>query len=142
MLRVLLIEDNPFNQRIARSLLKDVARVDMVSTLAEGLERVGEGAYDVVLLDLLLPDSNDAEETVRRMADAVPPMPVIAYTAMGQVHGDIARWVDGVIKKPCDARTLIRTIRKAVLHRQNGHLSNHATTRLREAAEAMRLMVG
>src|SRR5271163_4072541 len=60
-IRVLLIEDNPGDARLIReSLAEDTQQpfdLEIVDTLAIGLERLGAGGIDAMLLDLALPDS-------------------------------------------------------------------------------------
>ena len=57
----LLIEDNPIHVRLLQALLeetKDPAiKVTVANDLKTGLERLKAGDIDVVLLDLVLPDS-------------------------------------------------------------------------------------
>ena len=60
-IKVLLIEDNPGDARLAEVLLEDIApgafRITHVERIAAALERLDEASYDVALLDLSLPDT-------------------------------------------------------------------------------------
>jgi CheY-like chemotaxis protein/HPt (histidine-containing phosphotransfer) domain-containing protein len=54
--RILLVEDNPVNQRVARrALQKLAAEVTIANNGAEALERIAETAFDVVLMDCQMP---------------------------------------------------------------------------------------
>ncbi|HWS64422.1 MAG TPA: PAS domain-containing protein [Steroidobacteraceae bacterium] len=54
--RILLVEDNPVNQRVAqRTLQKLAAEVILANNGAEALERIAETAFDVVLMDCQMP---------------------------------------------------------------------------------------
>jgi PAS domain S-box-containing protein len=54
--RILLVEDNPVNQRVAqRTLQKLAAEVTLANNGAEALERIAETAFDVVLMDCQMP---------------------------------------------------------------------------------------
>ena len=54
--RILLVEDNPVNQRVARrALQKLAAEVTLANNGAEALERIAETAFDVVLMDCQMP---------------------------------------------------------------------------------------
>ena len=54
--RILLVEDNPVNQRVAQRLLqKMAAEVILANNGAEALERVAEGGFDAVLMDCQMP---------------------------------------------------------------------------------------
>ena len=60
-IKVLLIEDNPVHTRLIEKLLAKASGNDFDVTSADrlsvGLENLAEGEFDVVLLDLVLPDS-------------------------------------------------------------------------------------
>jgi glutamate dehydrogenase (NAD(P)+) len=72
---VLLIEDNPIHARLFEKLLADVEhpsfKLETADTLAAGMERLERGGIDVLLLDLVLPDSRELE-TVERVRAADP----------------------------------------------------------------------
>jgi PAS domain S-box-containing protein len=54
--RILLVEDNPVNQRVAQRLLQKLAaEVTVANNGAEALERLAEGKYDAVLMDCQMP---------------------------------------------------------------------------------------
>ena len=83
-LRVLTVEDNPDNaQFIRRSLLKaqwTSFAVSHAETLAEADECLDSGEYDVVLLDLGLPDAQGFEG-LRHLQDRFPEIPIVVLTA-------------------------------------------------------------
>lgn len=82
MRRVLVVEDDPVQQESVRKLLQtqDVATVG-ASSAAECLERLKEGTFDCMVLDLSLPDASGYSllETLSR-EDAYAFPPVIVYT--------------------------------------------------------------
>jgi len=80
-LSVLLVEDHAAVARLIQELLRDQPRLHLawVETLAGALARLKEGAVDVVLLDLGLPDSQGLD-TVARVVGAHPEIPVIVLT--------------------------------------------------------------
>ena len=61
--KVLLVEDNDLDARLIRELLKDAGppsfQLEHVQRTSAALERVSRTRFDVVLLDLTLPDSHD-----------------------------------------------------------------------------------
>lgn len=82
-LRVLVVEDNPVNQRVAVSLLEKLGiRADLAEDGKDGVERVRTGHYDVVLMDMQMPvlDGLEATAAIRQMDLPVQPW-VIALTA-------------------------------------------------------------
>lgn len=89
MLEVLLVEDNPVYARLVEGLLTQSQPGEFSVTTAHGLEearRVLAGVRpDVVLLDLWLPEC-EGLETLRRMADAAPGLPIVVLTATDDEH--------------------------------------------------------
>ncbi|MCW5759960.1 MAG: response regulator [Phenylobacterium sp.] len=83
-LRVLVADDNPINQAVARAVLEAAGcRVETVADGAQALERLRIEAFDVVLMDVHMPVM-DGIEAVGRLRDgqAGPPdVPVVALTA-------------------------------------------------------------
>ncbi|GAA3868244.1 hypothetical protein GCM10022243_37400 [Saccharothrix violaceirubra] len=83
-LRVLLAEDNPVNQKVARLMLDRLGhRVDMVADGAEAVRAVREGGYDVVLMDVHMPlmDGLEATRAIRAEAQDGRGPYIIAMTA-------------------------------------------------------------
>lgn len=79
--RVLLVEDNPVNALLARTLLtREGCSVDHALTGHEALAALQVGTYDLVLMDMRLPDI-PGEETTRRLRAAGVATPVVALTA-------------------------------------------------------------
>ena len=84
VVRVLLVEDNPGDQRLVQEMLResgDGAVLTTVDRLDEALEPVSRGLADLVLLDLSLPDSNGVDG-VRRLRAAAPEIPVVVLTGL------------------------------------------------------------
>jgi signal transduction histidine kinase/DNA-binding response OmpR family regulator/HPt (histidine-containing phosphotransfer) domain-containing protein len=84
--RVLLAEDNDINQQIALELLSQAgASVDIAGTGREALNRLraaGPRAYDLVLMDLEMPDMDGHEATIAiRQETRFLQLPIIAMTA-------------------------------------------------------------
>ncbi|MBI5899278.1 MAG: response regulator [Rhodocyclales bacterium] len=79
----LLVEDDPMNQAVARELLESFGiRVDIAADGRQAVEMVRQGAFDLILMDLQLPDMNglDATRDIRRLPGGWN-IPIIAITA-------------------------------------------------------------
>jgi two-component system sensor histidine kinase/response regulator len=85
--RILLVEDNPVNQRVAQRLLEKMAAdVTLANNGAEALERFAEGSFDAVLMDCQMPvmDGFTAAARIREAEDRSGTgkrVPIIALTA-------------------------------------------------------------
>ncbi|HTN84091.1 MAG TPA: response regulator [Sorangium sp.] len=122
--RLLLIEDSAIAASIVQSHLDAVpwqrAELAHAETLAAGLARVQEG-WDVVLLDLCLPDG-EGLEVVERVREVDPHVPIVVLTG----HDDVrlaeralgASVQDYLVKRSLDADALWRAIRYAVSRQQ------------------------
>jgi signal transduction histidine kinase len=119
--RILLVEDNPGDARLLRYTLEEAQslRFELVhaSRLSEALERVRAEPTDVVLLDLSLPDAHGMD-TVARMLEAAPSVPIIVLTGLADetvaVHAVQAGAQDYLVKGTVEGATLGRAIRYAM----------------------------
>ena len=82
-LRLLVVDDNPMNQQIARELLvRDGARVDVADGGVQGLAMAAASAYDAILMDIQMPGMDGYACTRALRASAANRVtPVIAMTA-------------------------------------------------------------
>jgi signal transduction histidine kinase len=134
---VLLVEDDPDDASfVERSILKDqvaspshdrprlieVVQIETVGRLADGIERVRSESPDVVLLDLTLPDSSGLE-TVARMVEVAPRIPVVVLTGRDDVGlgvRAIQRGAQDYLRKAeIGASVLRRSIRYAIEREEN-----------------------
>lgn len=115
-LRVLLAEDNHVNQMVAVAMLvKEGHRVDVVANGIEAVEAVRERPYDLVLMDVHMPEMDGVEATrkIRELHDEVRGIPIIAMTA-NAMKGDREKYLsvgmDDYISKPVDKAKLVAVI--------------------------------
>jgi len=105
-LRVLLAEDNIVNQKVARLMLGKLGhRVDVVANGLEAVDAVRLGAYDVVLMDVQMPELDGVEATrlIRGELPADRQPPIVAMTANVQLEDRAActaAGMDGYLSKP------------------------------------------
>ncbi len=84
--RILLVEDNSLNQFVAKQLLKKwESEVAVAETGVEALHMLAETEFDIVLMDLQMPEMNGFEATAQIRSGAAkvlnPKIPIIALTA-------------------------------------------------------------
>ncbi|WP_254451833.1 response regulator [Duganella vulcania] len=113
--RILLVEDNVFNQQIAREMLEEVgAAVCIASNGVEALELLRQAQFDCVLMDLQMPQMDGLEATRRIRADPqLARLPVLAMTATATIDTRarcIEAGMNGFISKPIQPSLMRQTI--------------------------------
>lgn len=123
-LHVLLIEDDPVSQLVARRLLEMHGHtVTIADDGPQAKDLCEQNAYDLILSDLVLPTSSGVEvvrEIRERMGETMPP--VIALTAFAyddKLQSELSEHMDGVIDKPFSKETLLSAI-NSVISQRNG----------------------
>jgi PAS domain S-box-containing protein len=114
--RILLAEDNPVNQFVAREMLEALGyEVQVVANGAEAVRAVTQDSYAAVLMDCQMPvmDGYEASSIIRSGGGRTARIPIIALTASameGDVHRCIAAGMDDHLPKPVRMEELSRTL--------------------------------
>ena len=129
-LRILLVEDDPLNQMFAEEYLREAGhRVTLASNGLEALKFLSRDRFDLVLMDISMPEMDGIETTSRIRSAPMdgsldPRIPIIALTAHA-LKGDRERFLragmDGYVSKPLDVETLTRVIRSVFQDREHSH---------------------
>jgi len=105
-LRILLVEDNEVNQQVAVGLLNKLGHVvEVASDAGDGVAMARRGGYDLVFMDVQLPDMDGYEATglIRSFPDPTGRVLVVAMTA-NAMEGDrercLAAGMDDFLPKP------------------------------------------
>ena len=118
---VLIIDDEAGIRESLETLLEfEGYRVSSAETGEQGLVKLGEHPYDLVLLDFALPDRNGLE-ILADIRDRDPQMAVIMITAYGTVDNAVRAMQNGAtnfIQKPWDNEKLLADVRVAVARRR------------------------
>jgi CheY-like chemotaxis protein/HPt (histidine-containing phosphotransfer) domain-containing protein len=120
-LRILLAEDNVVNQKVTLRLLEKMGyRADLAANGLEVLEalRQTRQAYDVILMDIHMPEMDGAEATRQiRQTWPAPEQPYIIAMTANALPGDreqyLAVGMDDYISKPVQINELIRALNQA-----------------------------
>ena len=110
MLRVLGVEDNPFGRVVLNTILGELGhRAEFVSRGEEAAERIAQGAFDAVLMDMVLPGI-DGIEAIRQIRKLSPPSGRIAIIGVSGRGDDAAAaraaGADAFLLKPVSPRSL------------------------------------
>lgn len=124
--RILIIEDNIGDAKLISETIKDTnnfrCRFDHAFRLATGLEQLEKNQFDVVLLDLGLPDS-EGLEGLMRLHEAAPSLPIVILTGLDDEEMAFKAMQlgaqDYLIKQQIDSSLLIRSIRYAIERKKN-----------------------
>ena len=128
-MRVLLIEDDSATAQMLEQVLKAGGYVvDSTDFGEDGLDMSKIYDYDLILLDLMLPDI-DGHKVLARLRSASIKTPVMILSGRGQID-DKLKGLDGgaddYLTKPFDRRELLSRI-QAVIRRSKGHSSSRIT---------------
>jgi PAS domain S-box-containing protein len=145
-IKVLLIEDNPIDARLIQAALADLGKaptegalfhLKCANLLSKGVECLAEGGFDVVLLDLSLPDSQ-GHDTVATVRAKAPHVPIIVMTGRDDEALAVKTVRQGaqdyLVKGQVDRRILTKAIRYAIERKR-------AAEELRETKENFRSIV-
>jgi len=119
---VLLAEDHPTNQRVVRLILEAAGvRLDIVETGVAALERLSVQAYDLVLMDMQMPEMDGLTATralrERERAMQSPRTPVIMLTANAldeHIRASLEAGADAHISKPVRPDSLLAAVSAAL----------------------------
>jgi signal transduction histidine kinase/DNA-binding response OmpR family regulator len=120
-MRILLVEDNPGDARLIATMLAEppsfLFTLDCVDRLSDALRLLPTQSFDVVLLDLSLPDSQGLDTLARTRSDA-PSAPIIVLTGLKDEATGIAAVKMGaqdfLVKGQIDGSLIARSMRYAI----------------------------
>jgi signal transduction histidine kinase/DNA-binding NarL/FixJ family response regulator len=119
-LRILVAEDNQVNQMVISMMLRQLGhQVDVVINGIEACEQVQKAPYDLVLMDMQMPemDGLTATQTIRRLPQDCAKIPIVALTA-NAMEGDRERYIaagmDDYVAKPISLPQLIAAMNRVL----------------------------
>jgi two-component system, sensor histidine kinase len=118
-LHILCAEDNPYGRVILNTILTELGhKVDFASTGAAAVEAVARGGYDLVLMDVILPDVDGIEATrrIRALAGEAARTPIIGISGRAAPGDEAAAreaGMDAYVMKPVSPSRLAEVIASA-----------------------------
>jgi CheY-like chemotaxis protein len=156
--RVLLVEDNAADAALLRAMLEEVPSERFetlcVTTVGQAVTVALRQLFDVILLDLSLPDSTGLE-TIQKLHAAVPATPIVVLSGLADEQVSMAAVQHGaqdyLVKGAATARSLSRAIRYAIHRKRAERALRQArddldlkvrlrTSELRHANQALRML--
>jgi two-component system, sensor histidine kinase len=119
-LAILCVEDNPHGRVLLNTILTELGhRADFVGTGAAAVEAVARGSYNVVLVDVTLPDIDGVEATrrIRALPGRAGRVPIIGVS--GRTNAEAAgraAGMNGYLTKPLSPSALTQALGSVVAH--------------------------
>jgi CheY-like chemotaxis protein len=136
-LRILLVEDNEINRRVAKLLLTKLGHVvEIACNGEEAVHACHKRVYDVILMDSHMPVMTGIEATLEIRKLAGPQPAIIALTAdaiSGRREYYLSNGMDAYLTKPYTMDQLVMVIEAAILKAQE-RLTETSNNRARDAA--------
>ena len=145
LIKVLLVEDDKFDIRLVERALTRYSQpvefaVESAVTLSAAIKHLGNNEYDIVLLDLGLPDSSGIE-TVQRLKEANPQIPFIVLTGLNDREMGLLAIKNGaedyLFKGLSLNDSLVRTILYALERREAQSLILDTNQQLQETSQKL-----
>lgn len=119
MARILIVEDNPVNLKLARVILQHEGYETIDAADAEEAERsIRQAVPDLILMDLGLPGKDGYEFTrelrSRTETKDIPILAVTSFAMMGDPARSLQAGCNGHLTKPIDRETLLSMVRSFV----------------------------
>ncbi|MFQ6759539.1 MAG: response regulator [Deltaproteobacteria bacterium] len=154
-IRILLIEDDQADAFLIREMLResstggsaatgDIA-IQHVTRLDDGIRLAGEGAFDIIISDLGLPDSQGMD-TVRKLASGVKYLPIVVMTGLADHEVGLEAVncgaQDYLVKGQVNGEMLVRSIRYAIERKRIENEKEQVIAELQEALAKVKLLSG
>ncbi len=113
--KILLVDDSADNQSLFTYYMKSVgAEVEVANNGIEAIQKVHNGQYDIILMDLQMPemDGYDATRTLRKEGYKKPIIALSAHAMKAVRERCLASGFDEYISKPIDRKSLVEVLKE------------------------------
>ncbi|WP_027552370.1 ATP-binding protein [Bradyrhizobium sp. Cp5.3] len=116
-LRVLSVEDNPFGRVVLNTILTELGHhAEFIGRGEDAVDRIAQGAFDAVLMDMVLPgiDGIEAIKRIRTMSPPLAQIPIIGVSGRGEDEAASREaGADAFLIKPVSPRALATALLEA-----------------------------
>ncbi len=122
-IKILVVEDNKINQLVTKKIIQQQKQAcKIVSSGIEAIEVLKTEYFDVILMDINMPELNGFETTIeiRKMAIDVPIIALTAYNRKQVLQQANLSGIDAVLVKPFEPTKLFETIRELLKEKNAG----------------------
>ncbi|AKQ68881.1 Response regulator of zinc sigma-54-dependent two-component system [Myxococcus hansupus] len=115
--RILVVDDDPQARDLLQRLLGPLGAVTQAQDPRRATERIAEGAFDLVLTDMAMPEPGDGLKVLHEVKTQLPDTPVVVVTAFGNIEGALDSIQQGAfdyLAKPFDVDAILRVARRAL----------------------------
>ncbi len=137
--KILIAEDNPMNQRLIKHLMKNWNfNFDLVFNGSQALEALKKQTYDLVLMDIQMPEMDGYTSTAHIRNELKSKIPIIAMTAHameGERDKCIKAGMNDYVSKPINEEMLFQMIQKYLISTNGSstkELNNKVTEKINE----------
>lgn len=155
VIRVLLIEDDQADALLIKEMLLESAAgrnggagnavIQQVPRLDEGIRQAAEGAFDIIISDLGLPDSQGLA-TIKKLASAAKHLPIVVLTGLADHEVGFeavnAGAQDYLVKGQVTGEILVRAIRYAIERKRIENEKEEVIVELQAALAKVKLLSG
>lgn len=121
-LRVLSVEDNPFGRVVLNTILTELGhQAEFIGRGEDAVDRLEQGAFDAVLMDMVLPgiDGIEAIRRIRALPTPLARIPIIGVSGRGEDEAaSRAAGADAFLVKPVSPRALATALLEATRHEE------------------------
>jgi CheY-like chemotaxis protein len=111
--KILIIEDNAETQLILKIYLRDYYDIDTVQTAIEGLKKIEQNDYNLIVLDINLPGELDGNDVIRKLKKnpefkSIPILVITAYALKGDKEKYLSMGANGYLSKPVEKKDVLK----------------------------------